>query len=779
MREIEVKYGLERVQGSQQTYDRAPTWWEHKLAHEKGRLSPKMEMQTRISTVLEDQPTTTQFINRLREAHGIESIFRLNEDGAPCGIAFRYGETVMSGGSLGRGYTWKKLQERGLTYDERDFEAVKRAGERAGQSRQSIADQERAVDRAAPTISNSGRGAVDDKRSSARIREAAVGYGERQTDGQQHTSRTSAQRGDQPPNQTGFPETEANRISNDGKAPTANYGSPNGDTFMDACGSSQTDPFCINVKSNVPVPANTELLLNPSRMGQSPASAENSPGIEFMEATGFTGPADVSGATNADVHSGARVSKTFSASDPNFLTRGFRDGIREALNDVSNYMQDYWQEEASYQSAIAVDPVELAEEDAEAEVEIEEFIVREAVAEKVEATRAEVTANIKETSEMLDAVGYVAESEKVMRARAGVEMPNPSFREYELRAISNRAMELNNVKTLKEYDALCRVGQAEGLLEEEVLAARAIGRETVAASRVLNAQIRLTGLNKPLGEGLTVRDVTPVKATIEGTERVVTLRDVAAAPEEVQQVVSEAMQAYETSLQAKLDAAQSFYDGARDIADDYRAELAAQGQAAPLPQFSVKEHIELERFAASVEDEALHRRFTQIAAQALSIGRVIGIESAHARQTTQPVSDVAEQAIKEESVAQEVAAQKDAIEMMQPPHAGLNAIYANAQAITDPNAVALKQGTMPSPTATRQALNQAQAIQPPVTTTPPRLPYTVTTQTPPPAAPDALQSTSPLGQELAQSPVRTEAIEATEAAEAVEAEEAIIEILEL
>jgi Relaxase/Mobilisation nuclease domain len=92
MREVEVNYGFERVQGSREAHDRALTWWEHKLLQEKGTLSPKLAMQARISAVLEDRPTTTQFINRLREAHDIEAIFKLGEGEVPCGVAFRHGD---------------------------------------------------------------------------------------------------------------------------------------------------------------------------------------------------------------------------------------------------------------------------------------------------------------------------------------------------------------------------------------------------------------------------------------------------------------------------------------------------------------------------------------------------------------------------------------------------------------------------------------------------------------------------------------------------------------
>lgn len=49
----------------------------------------------------------------------------------------------------------------------------------------------------------------------------------------------------------------------------------------------------------------------------------------------------------------------------------------------------------------------------------------------------------------------------------------------------------------------------------------------------------------------------------------------------------------------------------------------------PKAQFNAKEHIEIERFAARVEEDEVPDRFGKIAEDALRGGRVIGLEQSH------------------------------------------------------------------------------------------------------------------------------------------------------
>lgn len=373
MREVEIKYDLERVEGSQETYDRAPTWWEHKMAQEKGILSPRMEMQARISSVLEDKPTTTQFITRLREAHGMEIIFRLDENGAPCGVSLRYQDVTMSGSSLGRGYTWKKLQERGLTYDERDIEAVKGASQRAGQGRQPVADQERTVDGAARTVGDAGRSTVDDRPSGGAVREADREYCRREDQGQQHAARPSLPRGDNQPDQAGLSQAEADNVSIGGESSTGSYQQATDETLLDALAKPQTDPFFIDTSPDLSNYFNPGFSTNPSSVGYPGAIAEESQANGVAGYNRAIGPLDVCGVDPVLNSSVCEVgNQPLAASASN--TSDFRDLIRDAISEVDAYMQDYWQESVQCQAFVTIDPIELCETSAEVEVEAVEII---------------------------------------------------------------------------------------------------------------------------------------------------------------------------------------------------------------------------------------------------------------------------------------------------------------------------------------------------------------------------------------------------------------------
>lgn len=151
MREVEVEFGFTSVQNSHDSINSSPTWCERTRFVEEGVLSPKMELQSRISRVLEAKPTATEFIAWLQAEHKIKVFPRLDTEGLPVGIAFGFGKAAMSGSTVGRGYAWKALLERGLTFTEQDIEAVRQVSKRAQHERQLVAAKDlNAVVTAAP-----------------------------------------------------------------------------------------------------------------------------------------------------------------------------------------------------------------------------------------------------------------------------------------------------------------------------------------------------------------------------------------------------------------------------------------------------------------------------------------------------------------------------------------------------------------------------------------------------------------------------------------------------
>jgi Relaxase/Mobilisation nuclease domain len=373
MREVEIKYGLERVRNSSEVYDRAPTWWEHNLVNEKGTLSPKLEMQARISAVLEDRPTTTQFINRLREAHGIEPIFKVSADGVPSGVAFKYRDVVMSGGALGRGYTWKKLQERGLSYDERDIEAVERTGEGARPRRQSVADQERAVGRAPRTDGDARRGAVHDQPVGGAIREAVREHGGREAQGQQYAARPGVPRGDCQPGQAGLSEAETNNGSVGGGGNALRYESVADRPLPDGITTPRPGSAIINFDPNIADHTGHGFLHGPGSLEQPAAVTGGSEAAALAGATRLNSPLGVGG-DDLTRNANDNIFDNPSTPYPTAAINDFRDGLREAMRGVDDYMKDFWQEDAQSQSAIPTDPEEISETSVTVEIEAEASI---------------------------------------------------------------------------------------------------------------------------------------------------------------------------------------------------------------------------------------------------------------------------------------------------------------------------------------------------------------------------------------------------------------------
>ncbi len=275
---------------------------------------------------------------------------------------------------------------------------------------------------------------------------------------------------------------------------------------------------------------------------------------------------------------------------------------------------------------------ELAKAEAEKAARLE-TAVRPEVIKQTDVARAELRTEITESRELTRGLNSTIEKEVTARAATNTRMPKAFFREEEIREVGARAMELSDGTVLKQYEKLAQAGQANGLLQEESLAARAGARQTVAAARVINAQARLDELTKPIGtEEMRVRDVTPVKVEIEGEVRVMTLRDAINEPEAIKNIVERELATTEENLRIKIAKSREFYDTAHAIATEYKTDLAARAGVEsvkpPLPQFSAEEYIEIENFAASIKDAGLHKRFTEISESAIKDNRVIGSEKA-------------------------------------------------------------------------------------------------------------------------------------------------------
>jgi hypothetical protein len=106
MREVEHKYNLEHVPMSREAIRATPTRAEREVFERTGRMSAKMSLQGHVERALRDQPTATEFIEKLQRI-GVQAIPNLQSTGRVSGISFRQGEELMKGSDLGRGLSWE------------------------------------------------------------------------------------------------------------------------------------------------------------------------------------------------------------------------------------------------------------------------------------------------------------------------------------------------------------------------------------------------------------------------------------------------------------------------------------------------------------------------------------------------------------------------------------------------------------------------------------------------------------------------------------------------
>ena len=131
VREIEDEYDLVRVKRSRDIERAAPKRGELERFERTGELSTKMKLQGHVDYALKEQPTATEFVEKLNRV-GVEVIPYFRSAELVTGVSFRLGRQVMKGSDVGRGYSWPGLQKRGLEYNqERDLGALREAQTRA------------------------------------------------------------------------------------------------------------------------------------------------------------------------------------------------------------------------------------------------------------------------------------------------------------------------------------------------------------------------------------------------------------------------------------------------------------------------------------------------------------------------------------------------------------------------------------------------------------------------------------------------------------------------
>ncbi len=130
-REIERKYGLEKVISSKEAQDRAPNKDELEMIQRTGKISDRMLMQERVKDALSKADSMIDFINRCKE-NGVYLIFNQSEStGRVSGVTYVSADGfIAKGQKLGNQFKWSNLITH-LNYEQsRDCQTIGETNDR-------------------------------------------------------------------------------------------------------------------------------------------------------------------------------------------------------------------------------------------------------------------------------------------------------------------------------------------------------------------------------------------------------------------------------------------------------------------------------------------------------------------------------------------------------------------------------------------------------------------------------------------------------------------------
>lgn len=126
--DLEERYKLTRTKGldrARPTPRKAPSRNEIEQASRTGEASPRLILQEIVDAATAESGSVFDFLDRI-DAAGAVAHPNVAKTGRMNGFAFEYAGIKFKGSDLGKAYTWKGLQERGIEYEQdRDGEALR------------------------------------------------------------------------------------------------------------------------------------------------------------------------------------------------------------------------------------------------------------------------------------------------------------------------------------------------------------------------------------------------------------------------------------------------------------------------------------------------------------------------------------------------------------------------------------------------------------------------------------------------------------------------------
>ncbi|MCB0492497.1 MAG: relaxase/mobilization nuclease domain-containing protein [Cyclobacteriaceae bacterium] len=131
LRELEIRYGLTKVNSSSQARERAMTKNELEMMKRTNEPSQKMKLQVLIRGILQEKQviTTREFIKAL-ECKGINVLFNQASTGFVSGISYGFEGIIIKGVKLGNDFKWSTIKGRINYEQERDRTTIHQANDR-------------------------------------------------------------------------------------------------------------------------------------------------------------------------------------------------------------------------------------------------------------------------------------------------------------------------------------------------------------------------------------------------------------------------------------------------------------------------------------------------------------------------------------------------------------------------------------------------------------------------------------------------------------------------
>lgn len=243
--------------------------------------------------------------------------------------------------------------------------------------------------------------------------------------------------------------------------------------------------------------------------------------------------------------------------------------------------------------------------------------IRTEVHRLIEEHRLDLKETVREEAQLATTLNSAAQEELRSRLVRGQELPGPEFNSQELKHLEENSITLHDPQTLKMAQRTMDSNYLDKHERLDQFAARVIGRSEAA-------EVSLQEISQRIQTFSENREFFPVifkKA--DGTEKTGSLKDVQPktltqklfsyfSPGErfEQNAINDALDQHHSYLLSEQASLEQFASSAREIAENYEQELSTMNQQVSVthsqrilqPQFTTKEIVQIEKFAAGQTD---------------------------------------------------------------------------------------------------------------------------------------------------------------------------------